>query len=209
IAPGEPDTTHVNGHCPAGGGLEGCDAPALGGLATPPDTADWRELLPRAKLRADARHRFVLRRPARVPVTHVRLNIFPDGGLARLRLWGRPVDLGGAPRVVHRLKPVLGTSLPLRVASPRAPSSGCEQDRRVFQWALRARRPRGVAALLRRAALGGRDARRPPVRERRRVAGTRRARLVGARAGGLARSVRAPPTDRRADRGTVVAAGAG
>src|SRR2546427_8884619 len=33
----------------------------------------------------------------------------------------------------------------------------------------------------RRAALGGRDARRPPVRERRRVARTRRARLVGAR----------------------------
>jgi allantoicase len=23
-------------------------------------------------------------------VTHVRLNIFPDGGISRLRLWGRP-----------------------------------------------------------------------------------------------------------------------
>ncbi len=89
----ELDTTHFKGNFPESAGLEGCDAPALGGVATPPDTADWRELLPRAKLRADARHRFVLRRPARVPVTHVRLNIFPDGGLARLRLWGRPVDL--------------------------------------------------------------------------------------------------------------------
>jgi len=85
-------TTHFKGNFPESAGLEGCDAPALGGVATPLDTADWRELLPRAKLRADTRHRFVLRRPTRVPVTHVRLNIFPDGGVARLRLWGRPVD---------------------------------------------------------------------------------------------------------------------
>ncbi|HKR47404.1 MAG TPA: hypothetical protein VJU59_48385, partial [Paraburkholderia sp.] len=25
------------------------------------------------------------------PVTHVRFNIFPDGGVSRLRLWGEPV----------------------------------------------------------------------------------------------------------------------
>ena len=86
----ELDTTHFKGNFPESTSLEGCDAPELGGAAVPPDTAAWHELLPRSKLRANARHRFPLTR-ARQPVTHVRLNIFPDGGVARLRLWGRVV----------------------------------------------------------------------------------------------------------------------
>jgi allantoicase len=46
----------------------------------------WRPLLPESKLRADARHFFPVAGGA---ATHVRLNIFPDGGVARLRVWGR------------------------------------------------------------------------------------------------------------------------
>jgi allantoicase len=56
------------------------------------------ELLPRTRLQPDTRHRFRLdtrpdaRRDARRDddgeVTSVRLDIYPDGGLARLRLWG-------------------------------------------------------------------------------------------------------------------------
>ena len=51
----------------------------------------WRPLVPEAKLRADARHFFPVAAapPTRRRVTHVRLNIFPDGGVARLRVWGR------------------------------------------------------------------------------------------------------------------------
>ena len=49
----------------------------------------WRELLPRTPLEADRRQTFdVALRPAGA-VTHVRFNIFPDGGVARLRLFGR------------------------------------------------------------------------------------------------------------------------
>jgi allantoicase len=29
-------------------------------------------------------------------VVAVRLDVFPDGGMARLRLWGRPTDAGRA-----------------------------------------------------------------------------------------------------------------
>lgn len=83
----ELDTTHFKGNFPESASLEGCDAPAAG-----PDHADWRELLARTKLRANARHRFAIGRGRRTPVTHVRLSIFPDGGVARLRLWGRPVE---------------------------------------------------------------------------------------------------------------------
>jgi len=89
----ELDTTHFKGNFPESAGLEGCDAPDLTGAAPPPSAADWRELVPRAKLRADARQRFRIANAARLsPVTHVRLNIYPDGGVARLRLWGRVAD---------------------------------------------------------------------------------------------------------------------
>lgn len=83
----EIDTTHFKGNFPESASLEGCDAPGLDPFAVPGDDAGWRELLARTSLRADARHAFPLDADA---VTHVRLNIFPDGGVARLRLYGRP-----------------------------------------------------------------------------------------------------------------------
>jgi allantoicase len=49
------------------------------------------ELLPRTALQPDTRHRF--RVPA-TPVTHVRMDVFPDGGMARLRLHGRLTEAG-------------------------------------------------------------------------------------------------------------------
>jgi allantoicase len=49
-------------------------------------------LLPRTRLQPDTRHRFVL--AAAPAVDRVRLDVFPDGGMARLRLWGRPTAAG-------------------------------------------------------------------------------------------------------------------
>nr|MBL8456338.1 allantoicase [Zoogloeaceae bacterium] len=47
----------------------------------------WATLLPEHKLEMDALH--VFSELAQLgPVTHVRFNIFPDGGVSRLRLWG-------------------------------------------------------------------------------------------------------------------------
>jgi allantoicase len=46
----------------------------------------WCELLPRTRLQPDTRHRFRLE--AEQPVAAVRLDVYPDGGMARLRLWG-------------------------------------------------------------------------------------------------------------------------
>lgn len=46
----------------------------------------WTELLPRVGLQPDTPHRFLVERAE--PVTHVRLEVFPDGGLARLRVLG-------------------------------------------------------------------------------------------------------------------------
>ncbi|WP_246636654.1 allantoicase [Actinoplanes hulinensis] len=70
------DTSHFKGNAPGWAALTGIDA----GERT-------FELLPRTALRPDTPHRFRL---AKAPVvTHVRLDIFPDGGMARLRLLGR------------------------------------------------------------------------------------------------------------------------
>ena len=80
------DTTHFKGNFPESASLEGCDV-ATGGA--PPDDAGWRELVPRTTLRANRQHRLAVQRGVRGPVTHVRLNIFPDGGVARVRAWGR------------------------------------------------------------------------------------------------------------------------
>jgi allantoicase len=49
-------------------------------------TTDRRELLPKTRVQPDTRHRF--RIDDTEPVTHVRLDVIPDGGLARLRLHG-------------------------------------------------------------------------------------------------------------------------
>ena len=51
---------------------------------------DWPALLSQQKLSADAVHEFVDDQVTDLcTATHVRLNIFPDGGVSRLRLFGR------------------------------------------------------------------------------------------------------------------------
>jgi len=86
----EVDTSHFKGNVPGSCILEACDATdavaaTLGELSDP---ARWREILPRTALRPHTRHLFD-DLEAGGPFTHVRLSIFPDGGVARLRLFGR------------------------------------------------------------------------------------------------------------------------
>ncbi|MFE5669630.1 allantoicase [Streptomyces niveus] len=54
----------------------------------------WTEILPRTRLQPDTNHRFVLDRP--VTARQVRLDIFPDGGISRLRLFGSLTEEGAA-----------------------------------------------------------------------------------------------------------------
>ncbi|MGI5130080.1 allantoicase [Pseudonocardia sp. CA-107938] len=55
---------------------------------------EWRELLPRTAIEPDARNRFVLTDAP--PCTAVRMDAYPDGGMARVRLHGTPTERGHA-----------------------------------------------------------------------------------------------------------------
>jgi allantoicase len=50
----------------------------------------WRVLLEPQYLQADSVHRFSAQLRDLGPISHVRVNIHPDGGLSRVRLFGRP-----------------------------------------------------------------------------------------------------------------------
>jgi allantoicase len=78
----EIDTSYFVGNAPGSARLLG----AVWGADESLSAVQWAELLPPAELRPDTRHRFLVE-PAE-PVTHVRLEVFPDGGLARLRVLG-------------------------------------------------------------------------------------------------------------------------
>ncbi len=58
------------------------------------EAGDWTEILPRTRLQPDTNHRFVL--DGTVRATHVRIDIFPDGGISRLRLFGSLTEEGAA-----------------------------------------------------------------------------------------------------------------
>lgn len=80
------DTQHFSGNHPAFASVEGVNAPRGSSLETLQQLS-WFELLGQAPLRPDAQNLFGAN--AGGPVSHVRLNIFPDGGVARLRVYGR------------------------------------------------------------------------------------------------------------------------
>jgi len=52
----------------------------------------WPQLLPESKLTADSQHIFESQVGDIGPISHIRLNIFPDGGISRLRVLGRVAD---------------------------------------------------------------------------------------------------------------------
>jgi allantoicase len=83
----EIDTDHFKGNAPDRFTLEGIDLPGASAEALAHPSAPWVPLLGETKLQPHARHRFEELLP-HAPVTHARLSIFPDGGVARMRLFG-------------------------------------------------------------------------------------------------------------------------
>jgi allantoicase len=84
----ELDTDHYKGNAPGSCMIEGVLLPEDAAEHLLDPQLPWTTLVPQSKLQPHSRHQFA---PSHTVVTHVRLNIYPDGGVARFRVFGRPV----------------------------------------------------------------------------------------------------------------------
>jgi len=91
----EVDTAFFRGNYPARCSLKGATPGAHADLAS--ESVSWGEILPQLALGPDQLHVFESQVRARADVTHVRLDIYPDGGVARLRLFGVPASPAERP----------------------------------------------------------------------------------------------------------------
>jgi len=84
------DTAHFKGNFPEHCEIESCTVDGDPSVATLEDPATrWSTLLPKSPLAGDTHNRFTVSHEGRV--THLRLKIYPDGGVARLRVHGEVI----------------------------------------------------------------------------------------------------------------------
>ncbi|MEP7238388.1 MAG: allantoicase, partial [Ferruginibacter sp.] len=81
------DTCHFKGNYPDRCSIEACIANNDEDVLN--DAVEWKMLLSQQRLSADNEHLFTNEINDTSVATHIRLNIFPDGGISRLRLFGK------------------------------------------------------------------------------------------------------------------------
>ena len=79
------DTAFFTGNYPPHASVEGA---SVTGYPSPDEITSWGPLLPKSALKGDTANEFEVSSSTRV--THVRLTIYPDGGVARFRVHGTP-----------------------------------------------------------------------------------------------------------------------
>jgi allantoicase len=84
------DTRFFTGNYPPSASLQACFCARneQGEVCDPDDNTEWHEVLPSVSLQGNSHHVHEVNSDR--PVTHLRLNIYPDGGVARLRVYGVP-----------------------------------------------------------------------------------------------------------------------
>lgn len=84
----EIDTNHFKGNYPDECSVDGCLAPDENIDILTWNDIEWAPVLPRLKLQASHQHYFDKQIKQVGPFSHLKLNIFPDGGISRLRVLG-------------------------------------------------------------------------------------------------------------------------
>lgn len=87
------DTAHFKGNFPESCGLDVAHLPDGTDFASVPEQA-WTPILARTKLQAHTVHSYEDAIAPHAPATHVRMRIWPDGGVSRLRLFGIASESG-------------------------------------------------------------------------------------------------------------------
>ncbi len=88
----EIDTAHFKGNYPDRAAIQAALLTEVDIDAFEVSSESWATLLPESKLDMDQQHYFTDKLMKTGVVSHVRLSIFPDGGVSRLRLFGRVAD---------------------------------------------------------------------------------------------------------------------
>lgn len=88
VARAEVDTAHFKGNYPDRCSLQAAHVAGGTDQSLVVQSMFWRILLPEQKLEMDRQHLFERELLDLGPITHVRLNVIPDGGVSRLRLFG-------------------------------------------------------------------------------------------------------------------------
>jgi allantoicase len=99
----EVDTAHFKGNFPDSCSIEVCDAEGASLEISRLGEANWRELLAQAPLKANRSHTFRRQLHEVGAATHVRLNIYPDGGVSRFRVFGRAAQAADRLTGIARL----------------------------------------------------------------------------------------------------------
>jgi allantoicase len=106
----EIDTAHFKGNYPDSASV---DSAVLederGGVSADSATraiAEWTPVLPQTKLQPDALHRYERELAHEMSASHVRLNIFPDGGVSRFRVFGTPAAAARRAAVLRQLNAI-------------------------------------------------------------------------------------------------------
>jgi allantoicase len=82
------DTAHFKGNYPELCQIEGISISSKDEANIQSESLKWTEILPKQKLQADHEHTFEKEILPHDEITHVRFNIYPDGGVSRIRLFG-------------------------------------------------------------------------------------------------------------------------
>lgn len=85
----EIDTAHFKGNYPDRCDIRGALISDVASCDISKSSENWPSVLPEVKLAADKQHHFESELVDIGPISHVRLNIYPDGGISRLRLWSQ------------------------------------------------------------------------------------------------------------------------
>ena len=84
------DTCHFKGNYPDSCMIEACMSNSDEAVMN--DKVEWKTILPDQKLGADTEHEYVKELTNPSVYSHIRLNIYPDGGVSRLRIFGKKKD---------------------------------------------------------------------------------------------------------------------
>ena len=153
------DTTHVTASLPAACSIEAIDLPGDPGVVDlVRNRSLWHEVVARSEMRGGGRHTFDV-----IPTTatHLRLVIYPDGGVARLRALGDPLppndlaDLGSVDLASLDLGAQVVEASDARTSSPNLMLESGEAANHTGGWVTRRRRvPGNEWAIIRLAGPG-------------------------------------------------------